>query len=63
MSTPALKDSGQLSLVHPGIWLCPFQSPTTRPLNPISSLKILDRRYLFPCILVPFHELKLAITV
>ena len=63
MSTPASKASGQSVAVQPGISACPFQSPITKPLKPISRRSTLVSRDFEPCIFSPFTLEKEAITV
>ena len=63
ISTPALKDCAQSVLVQPGTCPCPFQSPTTNPLNPILPLSTSVSSSLSPCNFRPFQLLKEAITV
>ena len=63
ISTPALNACAQLWFEQPGTWPCPFQSPTTKPSNCMLSFNTVVKRSWSPCNLLPFHELKLAITV
>jgi hypothetical protein len=63
ISSPALKTTGQSPPLQPGTWLCAFQSPMMKPSKPSRPFKTSVSRLLLPCILTPFQEEKLAITV
>ena len=63
MSTPALSAAGQRSLLQPGTWPWPVQSPTTKPSKPMRPFRIVVSSGWWPCILVPFQLEYDAITV
>src|ERR1051325_2237912 len=63
MSRPALNATGQSPPVQPGTWLCAFQSPMMKPSKPSRPFSTSVSRLLLPCILTPFHDEKLAMTI
>ena len=55
MSRPAIRACGQLSLVQPATWPCPFQSPTVKPSKFMRFLSTSVIRPLLPVCLTPFQ--------
>ena len=63
MSRPALIACGQSSLLQPGTWPWPFQSPTTKPWKSMRCFSTSVSRPLLPLIFMPFQLEYEAITV